>query len=123
MSGTGSGETTFAVAANTGAARNSSITVAGTVIPVSQGGATAASDAPANVSARATGATEVTINWSPVSGASQYEISRRAPGGSFIPIGTAPSSVYVDTTPSPNTAYLYAVRVLAPAVSAWSAAD
>lgn len=79
------------------------------VYPGSGGGTAPA--APTGVNARATTSTQVVITWTAVSGATSYQVQRRAAGGSFATIATVTGTTYTDTTASTNTAYLY--RVLA----------
>lgn len=79
---------------------------------------------PAGVSAHATGAGEVTVNWTTAAAASGYQIERRGPGGAFTFAGTSTSTMFVDGSASPGTAYLYRVIATNSAgSSAPSAAD
>ena len=121
QSGTGNGGVTFTVAANGGAQRSSSLTVAGTVIPISQNAAPAG--APVGVNATATGPAQVTITWTAVAGATGYEVERRAPGNAVLtrPVAT---NAFVDNAVSAGTSYVYVVRALsAGGASANSAPD
>jgi acid phosphatase type 7 len=65
--------------------------------------------APADVHARATGAAEVTIGWTIAAIATGYRIERRGPGTAFTVAGVSTTNVFVDSTASPGTAYLYRV--------------
>jgi hypothetical protein len=80
------------------------------VAAVYPGSGTQPPPAPAGVNARATASTQVTITWNTATGATSYQIFRRAPGGSFTQIGTSNTTSFVDNTASANTAYLYRVR-------------
>src|SRR5262249_51871487 len=70
--------------------------------------------APASVTASATSSTQVAVTWPAVSGATYYEIYRRAPGGSFALVGTSIPASFTDTGATANTAYLYRVRAVGP---------
>ncbi len=79
--------------------------------------------APTGVNARATAATSVLVTWNAVSGATSYQIFRRAPGIASTQIGTASTTSFANSV-SANTAYLYRVRAVnASGASADSAAD
>ena len=78
--------------------------------PDFQGGEIAPA-APTGVNAIATASTQVQVTWNAVTGATSYEIDRRAPGGSFALRGTSLTTSFNDTT-SANTAYLYRVRAV-----------
>ena len=78
--------------------------------PDFQGGVTAP-PAPAGVSAAATTSTQVQVTWNAVTGATSYEVYRRAPGGAFALRGTSLTTSYTDTA-SADTAYLYRVRAV-----------
>lgn len=81
------------------------------VYPGTGGGTVLAT--PSGVNARPSSATQVQITWSAVSGATSYQIFRRTPGSTaFVQVGTSSSTSFVDTTVSPNTAYLYRVRAV-----------
>ena len=67
--------------------------------------------APTGVTATATASTQVQVTWNAVTGATSYEIYRRAPGGSYTLRNTSPTTSYTDTA-SANTAYLYRVRAV-----------
>ena len=68
--------------------------------------------------------TQVDIAWNAPTGATSYQIDRRAAGGGFSQIGTSMTSSFSDTTASPDSAYLYRVRAVNDAgVSSASAAD
>jgi hypothetical protein len=94
------------------------------VAAVYPGSGTQPPPAPTGVNARATASTQVTITWNAATGATSYQIFRRAPGGSFAQIGTSSTTSFVDNTASANTAYLYRVRsVNAGGASSDSASD
>jgi hypothetical protein len=67
--------------------------------------------APTGVSAIATSGTQVQVTWNAVTGATSYEIHRRAPGGSFTLRGTSLTTSFNDTA-SAGTSYLYRVRAV-----------
>jgi subtilisin-like proprotein convertase family protein len=69
--------------------------------------------APATTTATATSPSAVTVTWALSPGATSYEVQRSAGGGIFESRGTLASPPLMDTA-SPNTAYLYRVRVTAP---------
>jgi len=68
--------------------------------------------APTGLVATAKTSTSVTVTWNSVVGATSYQVFRKAPGGGFAQIGTTTGNSYVDSTASPNTAYLYKVRAV-----------
>jgi len=107
--GSGNGAVSFSVAANGPAPRSSSITVAGTSVPISQ--AAAPPGTPVGVNARATGPAQVTITWSAVPGASSYEVERRAAGNAILTRIAATNS-FVDNAVATGTSYIYLVRSL-----------
>lgn len=78
--------------------------------PDYQGGEIAPA-APTGVNAIATSSTQVQVTWNAVTGATSYEIYRRAPGGSFTLRGTSLTTSFNDTA-SANAAYLYRVRAV-----------
>lgn len=71
--------------------------------------------APAGVVATALTTGQVDSTWTAVVGAASYQIDRKAPGGTFVQIGTAVTNAFSDDTVSAATAYLYRVR----AVNSW----
>lgn len=80
--------------------------------------------APTGVNARAIAPTQVLITWTATTGATSYQIFRRAPGGAFTQIGTSNTNSFTDTSAAANTAYLYRVRAVnSGGTSADSAAD
>jgi hypothetical protein len=81
------------------------------------------SGVPANFSATATSSTVVALVWNAVGGASSYEIHRSSGGGAFALLTTTAAISYNDATAAANTTYLYKVRVIAPAASAFTAVD
>ncbi|HYC60121.1 MAG TPA: IPT/TIG domain-containing protein [Thermoanaerobaculia bacterium] len=75
--------------------------------------------------ATATSTTSVAMSWSAVEGATQYEISRRAPDGTWSVAGSAFAPSFEDTERTPETTYVYRVRAAdgAPNYSPYSAID
>jgi hypothetical protein len=65
--------------------------------------------APTNVVAAATGATSVSVSWTPATSATGYKVYRSADKVTFGFIGSSPSSPFTDNLASANTAYLYKV--------------
>jgi hypothetical protein len=118
-SGTGSGVTAFTVAANDGAERNGTITVAGTVIPITQA-AIPPPATPGGVSAQAYGNSEeirIRVAWSMVPNATGYEVLRASASSPMAPVGIVAAGefdtvVFDDDTVAEGTAYRYAVRAL-----------
>jgi hypothetical protein len=82
------------------------------VAAVYPGSGTQPPPAPTGVNAHATASTQVIISWNAVTGATSYQIFRRAPGGSFTQIGTSSTTSFTDNTAVANTAYLYRVRAV-----------
>ena len=75
------------------------------------------------VNARVTSSTSVLLTWNASTGATSYEVHRRAPGVSDVLLTTTTSTSYTDTTAAANTAYLYKVRAVNAGGSADSAPD
>jgi len=67
---------------------------------------------PTNLIATATGASQVNVSWSGVSGADHYEVWRSFNGGAYALINTDTASPFTDSTVSANTTYLYRVRAV-----------
>jgi hypothetical protein len=65
--------------------------------------------APTALSAIATSTTSVTMTWTGVAAATQYEIWRWN-GVEFLPIGTTPNLTFTDPGRTPDTAYVYRVH-------------
>lgn len=65
---------------------------------------------PTNVVAQAVSSTSVSVSWTAVSGAASYDVARCTSLVSCTIVGTAVTASFLDTTASPNTAYLYRVR-------------
>jgi hypothetical protein len=82
-------------------------------------------DAPADFIATGTGAMTVSLTWTAVAEATQYEAFRRDANGTFVSIGTATATSFIDAGVSPDTAHAYSVRALGTsgAVSPHSAID
>lgn len=120
-SGSGNGSVTYAVAANTGAARSGTIEIAGHNFTVNQSAGSALT-APAGLRADSLGAT-VRVSWQAVGNATSYTVQRRAAGGSFADVMTTSSLAWNDA-PAAGAAYLYRVRANATGTSSpFSAAD
>ena len=74
---------------------------------------------PSNVIATATSGTQVSVTWTPVTGAITYEVTR---DGSSL--GTSPTANFTDSTATPATTYFYRVRALTPSSpTLYSSAD
>ena len=88
------------------------------------GSTVVAPTAPTGVNARATSSTSVLVTWNGVTGATSYDIYRRAPGTGYVKVGSvsAPGTSFTDSV-SANTAYLYFVRAINAGGSADSAPD
>jgi hypothetical protein len=82
------------------------------VAAVYPGSGTQPPPAPTGVNARATSSTQVTITWNAATGATSYQVFRRAPGGAFTQIGTPSTTSFVDNSAAANTTYLYRVRAV-----------
>ena len=64
--------------------------------------------APTGLTAIANGTSSVSVSWSPVSGATSYQLLRSSNGAAFVPVGgTITGTSYLDTAVAPNTTYLY----------------
>jgi len=68
--------------------------------------------APAGLTAALVSATSAQIAWSPVVGAVGYHVYRTANNATYGLVGSPAGLSYLDTTASPNTAYLYLVRAV-----------
>lgn len=67
---------------------------------------------PQNFVATAASTTSVTASWSSVAGATQYELQRRQPDLSWLPVGTTAALTLTESSLSPVTSYVYRVRAL-----------
>lgn len=65
---------------------------------------------PTGVSATASSASTVAIQWAAASGAVQYQVLRSTNGTTWTPIATVGGTTHNDTGLTPNTTYLYRVR-------------
>jgi len=65
---------------------------------------------PAGLVATAATTTQVNLAWYGVQYATHYEVLRSANNGAFTVVGSPVSPVFIDTSVSPNTVYLYRVR-------------
>lgn len=69
--------------------------------------------APGSFSATATSSSQVALSWSPVNGATSYEIQRSVANSAFTPLASGiVSTAYNDTSLIANTTYLYKVRAV-----------
>lgn len=66
---------------------------------------------PTGVTATATTATSVTVNWNAVAGATSYEVYRRAAGGGYLLAGSPAAPPFVNAVTS-GASYLYRVRAV-----------
>lgn len=78
--------------------------------------------APTNVVATALTSTQVAISWSASTGATQYEVRRKAAGGAYTLIGTVSTTSFTDSAVAANQTYLYTVRALATGVASGDSA-
>lgn len=79
---------------------------------------------PTNVTATATPTPTIVVNWSPVSGATLYEVMRSTDTVTYISRGTTSDTSFIDSSQVFNfTANFYKVRVVEPAISGFSAPD
>jgi hypothetical protein len=86
--------------------------------------ANAALPSPSNLVATATPSPSVSLTWSASSGATMYEIVRSDDGITFTTHGTTSDTAFVDSSSIfSNSAHLYKVRAIAPAVSGYTAPD
>jgi hypothetical protein len=93
------------------------------VAAIYPGSSTQVPAAPIGVNARATSTTSVLVTWNAVSGATSYQIFRRAPGVAFTQVGTSTTTSFTNAVAA-NTAYLYRVRAVnSGGASADSASD
>ena len=77
---------------------------------------------PAALTATANSATQVSVTWNAVSGATSYEVFRATVHGSYSLLTTTGSTGILDAV-SANTTYLYRVRAIGSSVSAFSSTD
>ena len=77
---------------------------------------------PTALTATATSATQVSVSWNAVSGATSYEVFRATVHGSYGLVTTTGSTGIVDGV-SPDTTYLYRVRAIGSSVSRFSTTD
>ena len=68
--------------------------------------------APASVIAGTGNSTNVNIFWTPVNGATSYEVARSANGTSYTTVQTTTGTSLTDVTVAMNTSYLYKVRAV-----------
>ncbi len=108
--GSGEGQVSYSVAANsTAAVREGFVVVDGWWHLVTQ---TAPLDAPAAVTATATSTTDIGVSWLPVSPAFFYEVRRSSNHGPFLLIATPAGTTLTDSGRSPGVTYLYVVRAI-----------
>jgi chitodextrinase len=102
---------TYAVTA-TDAAGNRSEAITGSVTVPTSGGSDAPPSTPTNVTATATGETEITLEWTQSTddtGISGYEIFR---GSDSVGLVGASADAWLDSGLTPNTSYSYTVRAI-----------
>jgi len=85
-------------------------TVAAGNLALVNGSVTITGPAPTNLVATAAGTAQVNLTWSPLAGASSYEVWRSFNGSAYSPIATPSANSFSDTTVSANTTYLYKVK-------------
>jgi hypothetical protein len=86
--------------------------------------ANAAIATPTNVTATATPSPTIVVNWSPVSGATMYEVMRSTNLVEYTSRTTTSGTSFIDASQIFNfTTSLYKVRVVEPALSGFSAPD
>jgi beta-lactamase superfamily II metal-dependent hydrolase len=68
--------------------------------------------APANLLATRSGASEITLTWTPTPGADHYNVYRSDHGGAFALVGSSLSAAFTDSGRASDTTYLYKVRAL-----------
>jgi hypothetical protein len=110
-SGSGSGTTTFAVAANDGAGRDATLTIAGTSVTIEQA-AMPPPSTPTGVSARGMSDTKIRITWTGVAGATGYEVFRASAGSPMAMIANVSTATHDDDTVSAGAAYRYSIRAI-----------
>lgn len=108
-SGSGNGTSTFTVATNNGAARNTTLTVAGQSVSIAQD-VTPPPVTPVNVNAQAIASNTIRVTWNAIANAADYEILRASAGSPFSSVGITAAAQFDDTTVATNTAYRYVVR-------------
>ena len=79
--------------------------------------------APTGIAATANAPDSVLVTWNASAGASVYEVERSSDGIAYSVIGSTISLAVSDTSVAANTAYLYRVRVVSPALSPYTAPD
>lgn len=80
--------------------------------------------APTNLVATATAIPSIVVSWSPVSGATSYEVMRSSNFINYTQIVVTSDTSFTDTTQIFNGSYyFYKVRVISPSVSSFSAHD
>ncbi|HEV7768164.1 MAG TPA: SMP-30/gluconolactonase/LRE family protein, partial [Thermoanaerobaculia bacterium] len=67
---------------------------------------------PTNFSATTVGTSQVALTWTPVSGATHYEIFRSFNGGPFVLHNSCPNTACSDAVVASDTTYLYKVRAI-----------
>ncbi len=106
-SGSGSGSAAVSWTQNaTTSPRSGAATIAGNALTVSQAGVL---PWPMGVTATAQTPTSVSVTWTPVSGASSYDVYRSSGGGSYTPIGSSGTASFTDSSVVGGRAYLYKV--------------
>ena len=67
---------------------------------------------PTGVSATAQSTSQISVNWNPSAGATQYQVARMANAAPMQPIATVPAPPLLDSGLASSTAYLYRVRAI-----------
>jgi hypothetical protein len=70
--------------------------------------------APGGLIATATSSSVVVLQWNSVPGADQYQLLRKATGGTFVPLATVAGTTHNDGGLALDSAYVYRVRALDP---------
>ncbi len=107
-SGVGNGSVTYSVAANSGAQRSGTLTVAGNTFTVTQNAASL--PAPTGLTASPLSMTSTTVSWVSSPGAASHLLQRGTTAASFVTISTNATSPYTDSNLTPTTTYLYRVQ-------------
>jgi hypothetical protein len=119
--GTGNGTVSYNVAQNaTGAARTTTLTIAGQPFEVTQ----SASGVGTFALTAAASPSQVAVNWGAATGASSYEVRRRSGGGAWNLVMTTAGLTHNDTTVAAGTGYLYRIHAMSgSAIIAYSNID
>jgi hypothetical protein len=120
-SGSGNGTVSYQVLQNsTATARSTSMAVAGVSVTITQ---SAASVVPSVLTATGAAA-QVDVSWTPVGGATSYQVWRSAHNGAFTLRGSTSSLAMTDSSVIASTSYVYRVQAHGPlGVIAYSNVD